>query len=59
MPEQPQVRSSVGMEERARGPHKVNTFNLKTYLTAQWAGLASLQAHSTVKACACSLAHPS
>ena len=49
MPEQLQVRSSVGMEERARGLHKVNTFNLKTHLTAQWAGLASLQAHSTVK----------
>ena len=48
MPEQLQVRSSVGMEERARGLHKVNTFNLKTHLTAQWAGLASLQAHSTV-----------
>lgn len=39
MPEQLQVRSSVGMEERARGLHKVNTFNLKTHLTAQWAGL--------------------
>ncbi len=49
MPEQLQVRSSVGMEERARGLHKVNTFNLKTHLTAQWAGLASLQAHNTVK----------
>lgn len=49
MPEQLQVRSSVGMEERARGLHRVNTFNLKTHLTAQWAGLASLQAHSTVK----------
>ncbi|MBA4060081.1 MAG: cell envelope integrity protein CreD, partial [Verminephrobacter sp.] len=49
MPEQLQVRSSVGMEERARGLHKVNTFNLKTHLTAQWAGLTGLQAHSTVK----------
>lgn len=49
MPEQLQVRSSVGMEERARGLHKVNTFNLKTHLTAQWAELATLQAHSTVK----------
>ena len=29
MPDQLQVRSSVGMEERARGLHKVNTFNLK------------------------------
>jgi inner membrane protein len=25
------------MQERARGLHKVNTFNLKTHITAQWA----------------------
>ena len=49
MPEQLQVRSSVGMEERARGLHKVNTFNLKAHITAQWGALASLQAQSTVK----------
>lgn len=49
MPDQLQVRSSVGMEERARGLHKVNTFSLKAHVTAQWAALSGLQAHSTVK----------
>ncbi|BEU94745.1 cell envelope integrity protein CreD [Acidovorax sp. DW039] len=49
MPDQLQVRSSVGMAERSRGLHKVNTYNLKAHLTAQWAGLPGLTAQSTVK----------
>ena len=34
MPEQLQVRSSVGWKSARRGLRKVNTFNLKTHLTA-------------------------
>ncbi len=49
MPEQLQLRSGAAMEERARGVHKVNTFNLKAHITAQWGPLASLQPQSTVK----------
>ena len=49
MPEQLKLRSGAAMEERARGLHKVNTFNLKAHVTAQWGSLASLQPQSTVK----------
>ncbi|MFN4119871.1 cell envelope integrity protein CreD [Acidovorax sp.] len=49
MPEQLKLRSGAAMEERARGVHKVNTFNLKAHITAEWGSLASLQPQSTVK----------
>jgi len=49
MPEQLKLRSGAAMEERARGLHKVNTFNLKAHITAQWGSLASLVPQSTVK----------
>jgi len=49
MPEQLKLRSGAAMEERARGLHKVNTFNLKAHVTAQWGSLASLQPQGTVK----------
>ena len=49
MPEQLKLRTGAAMEERARGLHKVNTFNLKAHVTAQWGSLASLQPQSTVK----------
>ncbi len=49
MPEQLKVRTGAVMEERARGLHKVNTYNLKSHITAQWGTLASLQPHSTMK----------
>ena len=50
------ARAAAGAIQRGHGRNApgpaqaVNTFNLKTHLTAQWAGLAAgLQAHSTVK----------
>lgn len=49
MPEQLKLTSGAAMEERARGLHKVNTFNLKTQITAEWGTLASLQPQSTQK----------
>lgn len=50
MPEQLKLRSSAAMEERARGLHKVNVYNLKAHVTAQWGGsLSSLQPKSTHK----------
>lgn len=49
MPEQLKLTTGAAMEERARGLHKVNAFNLKTQVTAQWASLASLQPASTMK----------
>jgi inner membrane protein len=49
MPEQLKLTTGAAMEERARGLHKVNTFNLKTQITAQWGSLASLQPQSTQK----------
>ncbi len=49
MPEQLKLRSGAAMEERARGLHKVNTFNLKAHITAHWGSLASLVPQSTVK----------
>jgi inner membrane protein len=49
MPEQLKLTSGAAMEERARGLHKVNTFNLKAHVTAQWRSLASLQPQSTMK----------
>ena len=49
MPEQLKLTSGAAMEERARGLHKVNTFNLKAHITAQWGSLASLQPQSTMK----------
>ncbi|MFY3384018.1 cell envelope integrity protein CreD [Paracidovorax sp. MALMAid1276] len=49
MPEQLRLRSGAAMEERARGLHKVNTFNLKAHITAEWGSLASLQPQTTVK----------
>lgn len=49
MPEQLRLNTGAAMEERARGVHKVNAFNLKAQVTAQWASLASLQPASTMK----------
>lgn len=49
MPEQLKLNTGAAMEERARGLHKVNTYNLKAHITAQWGSLASLVPHSTVK----------
>lgn len=49
MPEQLKLRTGAAMEERARGLHKVNTFNLKSHITAQWGALGSLQPQSTMK----------
>ncbi|MBT9511864.1 MAG: cell envelope integrity protein CreD [Acidovorax sp.] len=49
MPEQLKLSTGAAMEERARGLHKVNTYNLKAHVTAQWGSLASLQPHSTMK----------
>lgn len=49
MPEQLKLSTGAAMEERARGLHKVNTYNLKAHVTAQWGSLVSLQPHSTMK----------
>lgn len=49
MPEQLKVVTGAAMEERARGLHKVNTYNLKSHVTAQWGALTSLQPQSTMK----------
>ena len=49
MPEQLQLRTDAAMEERARGLHKVNTYNLHTRIAAQWAPLTGLQPQATVK----------
>ena len=49
MPERLTLRTSAAMEERARGLHKVNAYNLKAQVAAQWGALASLQPQSTVK----------
>lgn len=49
MPEQLKLSTGAAMEERSRGLHKVNTFNLKAHVTAQWGSLASLQPQSTQK----------
>lgn len=48
MPEQLKLTSAAAMEERARGLHKVNTYNLKAQITAQWGSLASLVPRSTM-----------
>ncbi|WP_306555996.1 cell envelope integrity protein CreD [Acidovorax sp.] len=49
MPEQLKLSTGAAMEERARGLHKVNTFNLKAHVTAQWGSLASLVPQSSMK----------
>ncbi|MGV3681934.1 MAG: cell envelope integrity protein CreD [Acidovorax sp.] len=49
MPEQLKLNTGAAMEERARGLHKVNTYNLKSHITAQWGALTSLQPQSTIK----------
>ncbi|MBV7456563.1 cell envelope integrity protein CreD [Acidovorax sp. sif1233] len=49
MPEQLKLSTGAAMEERARGLHKVNTYNLKAHVTAQWGSLASLEPQSTMK----------
>ncbi len=49
MPEQLKLSTGAAMEERARGLHKVNTFNLKAHVTAQWGPLASLMPQSSMK----------
>ncbi|WP_298208491.1 cell envelope integrity protein CreD [Acidovorax sp.] len=47
MPEQLKLTTGAAMEERARGLHKVNTYNLKAHVTAQWGPLSSLVPQST------------
>ena len=49
MPEQLKLTTGAAMEERARGLHKVNTYNLKANVTAQWGSLASLLPQSSMK----------
>ncbi|EHL21893.1 inner membrane protein [Acidovorax sp. NO-1] len=49
MPEQLKLTTGAAMEERARGLHKVNTYKLKSHITAQWGSLASLLPRSTLK----------
>ena len=49
MPEQMVLGSNAAMQERARGLHKVNTYNLTAHITAQWGSLASLQPQASVK----------
>ncbi len=49
LPDQLTITSSAGIDQRARGLHQVNTFNLKAQITAQWANLESLKAAQTVK----------
>ena len=49
MPEQLRLTTGAAMEERARGLHKVNTYKLKSHITAQWGSLASLLPRSTLK----------
>ncbi|HTH11504.1 MAG TPA: cell envelope integrity protein CreD [Acidovorax sp.] len=49
MPEQLKLTTGAAMEERARGLHKVNTYNLKAQITAQWGSLAALVPQSTIK----------
>jgi len=49
MPARLQMQTAALMQERARGLHKVNAFNLKAQVTAQWASLAALVPQGTVK----------
>ena len=49
MPEQLKLTTDAAMEERARGLHKVNTYNLKANVMAQWGSLASLLPQSSMK----------
>ena len=49
MPEQLKLTTGAAMEERARGLHKVNTYNLKANVMAQWGSLASLLPQSSMK----------
>ena len=49
MPEQLKLSTGAAMEERARGLHKVNTYNLKAHVTAQWGPLTSLLPQTTMK----------
>jgi inner membrane protein len=47
MPEVLKVQTGAAMDQRERGVHKVNTFNLKTSISAQWAQLGSLKPEAT------------
>jgi inner membrane protein len=49
LPESLTIKSSAGVDQRARGLHQVNTFNLKTQINAKWANLESLKAVQTIK----------
>ncbi len=49
LPDQLTIASTAGTDQRARGLHQVNTFNLKAQITAEWANLESLKAVQTVK----------
>ena len=43
MPDSLTIQAVAAMEPLARGLHKVNAYNLKSRITAQWASLASLK----------------
>lgn len=47
MPQVLRVQSGASMDQRERNLHKVNTFNLKTRITAQWEPLTSLRPQAT------------
>jgi inner membrane protein len=49
LPESLTVTSNAGIDQRARGLHQVNTFNLKTQISAKWVNLETLKAVQTVK----------
>jgi len=49
LPEKVQLQTAANMEERARGVHKVNTYKLKTQISAQWGALTVLRPQTTVK----------
>ncbi len=49
LPESLNITSGAGVEQRARGLHQVNTFNLKTQISAKWTNLESLKAVQQVK----------
>lgn len=49
MPDQLAIQSGAGMEQRERGLHKVNTYNLKGQIKAQWNSLEALLPQTTQK----------
>jgi inner membrane protein len=49
LPDTLSVKSTAGVNQRARSLHQVNTVNLKAQITAQWNSLESLKTAQTVK----------